>query len=111
MCSPFHLLLSWAGKQPMADFGHILKMVSEAMGSHTGVNELEGGFNHVVFALSCVIVMFCKVQVFELMYFLKMREERHTFCLKKQLFRIALSGDFPGCYKSNTVKIKISGGF
>ncbi|KAI4536692.1 hypothetical protein MG293_012895 [Ovis ammon polii] len=94
------ILVISTGKQPMADFGHILKMVSEAMRSHTGVNELEGGFNHFVFALSCVIVMFCKLQVFELMYFLKMREEKQTFCLKKQLFRIALSGDFPGCYKS-----------
>ena len=26
----------------MADFGHRLKTVLEAMGSHTGVNELEG---------------------------------------------------------------------
>ena len=33
----------------MADFGHRLKTVLEAMGSHTGVNELEGGFNHFVF--------------------------------------------------------------
>lgn len=94
----------------MADFSHILKTVLEAMGSHTGVNGLEEGFNHFVSALSHVTVMFCKLQVFELMYFLKMREEGHTFCLKKQLFRTALSGDFPGCYKSKTVKIKISGG-
>lgn len=57
------------------------------------------------------ILIFCKLQFFELMYFSKMKEEGDKFCLKKQLFRIALSGNFPGCYKSNTFSIEISGGF
>lgn len=58
-----------------------------------------------------MILIFCKLQFFELIYFSKMKEEGDKFCLKKQLFRIALSGNFPGCYKSNTLNIEISGGF
>ncbi|XP_070624650.1 neutrophil cytosol factor 2 isoform X2 [Bos indicus] len=76
------ILVISTGKQPMADLSHTLKTVLEAAGSHTGVNGFEEGFNHCVSAPSHVIVMFCKLQVFELMYFLKMREEGHTFCLK-----------------------------